>query len=59
MGLSSKPFHPVTNGLLPGYRDAYLRGDLSRTNTELVDTYLLSHANEGDETLRRFHKLKA
>lgn len=59
MGLSSKPFHPVTNGLLPGYRDAYLRGDLSRTNTELVDTYLLAHADEGDETLRRFHKLKA
>lgn len=59
MALTSHPFHPASKELLPGYRDAYLRGDLSRTNTELVDAYLLANANEGDETLRRFHKLKA
>lgn len=59
MALTSSPFHPVTNALLPGYRDAYLRGDLSRTNTARVDAHLLANAPAGDEVLRRFHKLRA
>lgn len=59
MALTSYPFHPVTNTLLPGYRDAYLRGDLSRTNTALVDAHLLANASAGGEVLGRFHKLRA
>lgn len=59
MALTSSPFHPVTNTLLSGYRDAYLRGDLSRTNTELVDAHLLADESAGDDVLRRFHKLRA
>lgn len=59
MALTSYPFHPVTNALLPGYRDAYLRGDLSRANTELVDAHLLANTSAGNDALRRFHKLRA
>jgi len=58
MKLSAHPFHPVTGDLLPTYRDAYLRGDLSSKNTEAVDAYLKSNSRYGDATLRRYYELK-
>lgn len=58
MKLSATPFHPATGELLPAYRDAYLRGDLSSDNTELVDAYLKANKSLADETLRRFHEMK-
>ena len=59
MGLTANPFHPATGQLLDGYRDAYLRGDLSRRNTEQVDAYLQANPEQGGEAFRRFHNLKA
>ncbi|RZJ89153.1 MAG: hypothetical protein EOO60_10325, partial [Hymenobacter sp.] len=58
MALTTNPFHPTTNELLPGYRDAYLRGDLSTTNTELVDSYLKANPIKGHEAFQRFHTLQ-
>jgi len=58
MALTAHPFHPVTQELLPGYRDAYLRGDLSGKNTELVDAYLKANPGKGGEAFQRFHTLK-
>ncbi|MCI1189198.1 carboxypeptidase-like regulatory domain-containing protein [Hymenobacter sp. DH14] len=58
MALTAHPFHPVTQELLPGYRDAYLRGDLSGKNTELVDAYLKANPDKGGEAFQRFHTLK-
>ena len=58
MALTAHPFHPVTQELLPGYRDAYLRGDLSGKNTELVDAYLKANPTKGGEAFERFHVLK-
>ena len=59
MALTAHPFHPVTQELLPGYRDAYLRGDLSGKNTELVDAYLKANPSKGGEAFQRFHALQA
>jgi hypothetical protein len=59
MAITAHPFHPVTGDLLPGYRDAYLRGDLSGTNTELVDAYLKGNPTKGGEAFQRFHSLQA
>lgn len=59
MALTTYPFHPTTGELLPGYRDAYLRGDLSGTNTALVDAYLKANPEKGGETFQRFHALQA
>lgn len=59
MAITTNPFHPVTGELLPGYRDAYLRGDLSGTNTDLVDAYLKANPDKGGETFKRFHTLQA
>ena len=59
MALTAHPFHPVTQELLPGYRDAYLRGDLSGKNTDLVDAYLKANPEKGGEAFQRFHTLKA
>jgi hypothetical protein len=59
MAITAHPFHPVTGDLLPGYRDAYLRGDLSGTNTELVDAYLKANPTKGGEAFQRFHSLQA
>jgi hypothetical protein len=59
MSLTAYPFHRTTGELLPGYRDAYLRGDLSSTNTELVDSYLQAHPDQGTEAYHRFHTLQA
>lgn len=58
MKLSANPFHPTSGQLLPAYRDAYLRGDLSGDNTALVDAYLKANAQTADETLRRFQEMK-
>lgn len=58
MKLSATPFHPATGELLPAYRDAYLRGDLSSDNTELVDAYLKANKSLADETLHRFYEMK-
>lgn len=59
MAITTNPFHPVTGELLPGYRDAYLRGDLSGKNTELVDDYLKANPAKGGEAFQRFHSLQA
>jgi hypothetical protein len=59
MALTAYPFHPVTGELLPSYRDAYLRGDLSLKNAELVDAYLKANSAKGDEVLLRFHAMQA
>lgn len=59
MGLTTYPFHPATKELLAGYRDAYLRGDLSQTNEKLVDAYLKANATAGDTAFSRFHSLQA
>ncbi|PJJ52969.1 carboxypeptidase-like regulatory domain-containing protein [Hymenobacter chitinivorans] len=58
MALTAYPFHPATGELLPTYRDAYLRGDLSGRNADLVDAYLKANPNEGDEALKRFYALR-
>ena len=58
MAITTNPFHPATGELLPGYRDAYLRGDLSVTNTALVDTYLKANPAKGGEAFERFHALQ-
>jgi hypothetical protein len=59
MAITANPFHPVTGELLPGYRDAYLRGDLSGKNTDLVDAYLKANPTKGGEAFQRFHSLQA
>ena len=59
MALTAYPFHRTTGELLPGYRDAYLRGDFSAKNTELVDDYLKTNSNKGAEAYQRFHTLQA
>ncbi|WP_324675787.1 carboxypeptidase-like regulatory domain-containing protein [Hymenobacter sp. GOD-10R] len=58
MKLNASPFHAVTGELLPAYRDAYLRGDLSSKNTEAVDAYIKANSRCADETLRRFYEMK-
>jgi len=58
MSLTTNPFHPVTGELLASHRDAYLRGDLSGHNADLVDAYLKANPAKGDETMLRFHALR-
>ncbi|MDJ0367905.1 carboxypeptidase-like regulatory domain-containing protein [Hymenobacter sp. H14-R3] len=58
MKLTSSPFNPTTGELLPVYRDAYLRGDLSRQHNQAVDAYLQAHRALADDTLYRFHYLR-
>ncbi|MGI4742294.1 MAG: carboxypeptidase-like regulatory domain-containing protein [Janthinobacterium lividum] len=58
MALNAHPFHSTTGDLLPSYRDAYLRGDLSVKNTDLVDAYLKANPVKGVEAFERFHTLK-
>ena len=55
MYLTASPFDATTGGLLPVYRDAYLRGDLSPEHTALVDSYLAGHKALGSEAWQRFH----
>ena len=59
MKLKASPFHATTGQLLPAYRDAYLRGDLSSKNTELVDAYIKANSQQADATLRRFYEMKS
>ncbi|GAA4378843.1 carboxypeptidase-like regulatory domain-containing protein [Hymenobacter koreensis] len=58
MKLTASPFDANTGDLLPVYRDAYLRGDLSRGNTAEVDAYLRHNRHRADDTLRRFYEMK-
>jgi hypothetical protein len=58
MKLTASPFNPTTGDLLPVYRDAYLRGDLSHENTAAVEAHLKAHRPLADDTLRRFHDMK-
>jgi hypothetical protein len=58
MKLTASPFNPTTGDLLPVYRDAYLRGDLSHENTVAVETYLKTDRSLANDTLRRFYDMK-
>lgn len=58
MSLTASPFHATTGELLPVYRDAYLRGDLSREHTQLVDAHLKKNAALGTQTWQRFHAMQ-
>ena len=58
MKLTANPFDTTTGTLLPVYRDAYLRGDLSAENAIAVDKYLnTNHAPAGD-TFVRLHQMR-
>ena len=57
MKLTASPFDPTTGELLPVYRDAYLRGDLSRAQTKAVDEYLRRNSQQGTDTLHRLHNM--
>jgi len=58
MSLTASPFDANTGELLPVYRDAYLRGDLSREHTAQVDAYLAKNKSLGNETWQRFHSMQ-
>ncbi|MGI4742821.1 MAG: carboxypeptidase-like regulatory domain-containing protein [Janthinobacterium lividum] len=58
MSLTTSPFHPTTGELLPVYQDAYLRGDLSGTSSDLVDAYLKANPTKGHEAYQRFYALQ-
>ena len=58
MKLTASPFDPTTGALLPVYRDAYLRGDLTTRNSAAVDAYLKKNRHLADDTLRRFYDMK-
>ncbi len=57
MSLTASPFNPTTGELLPVYRDAYLRGDLSSEHTRTVDAYLKQNAVLGTQTWQRYHEM--
>lgn len=57
MKLTATPFDPATGELLPVYRDAYLRGDLTRTSARAVESYLRQDASEAHGTVVRWHEL--
>ena len=56
MKLTATPFDATTGELLPVYRDAYLRGDLSGKNTELVDSYLQANPAKVGATADTWNK---
>ncbi|WP_223648889.1 carboxypeptidase-like regulatory domain-containing protein [Hymenobacter psoromatis] len=58
MKLTASPFDEATGSLLPVYRDAYLRGDLSHRNTKLVDNYLKINQQRSDATLLHFYHMR-
>lgn len=58
MKLTAYPFDATTGELFPVYRDAYLRGDLSLENAQLVDAYLNSNSALGTQTWQRFHSME-
>ena len=57
MSLTASPFNPTTGELLPVYRDAYLRGDLSAEHTRLVDANLAMNTALGKNVWHRFHEM--
>ncbi len=57
MSLTASPFNPTTGELLPVYRDAYLRGDLSNEHTRTVDAHLKQNAALGTQTWQRYHEM--
>lgn len=59
MKLTASPFDDVTGELLPVYRDAYLRGDLSKASARAVEAYLHRDADKAHETLSRWQHLRA
>ncbi|SET93101.1 carboxypeptidase-like regulatory domain-containing protein [Hymenobacter actinosclerus] len=59
MKLTASPFDPHTGDLLPVYRDAYLRGDLSKASAQAVEAYLHRDAGQTHETLARWQHLRA
>lgn len=59
MKLTASPFDPQTGELLPVYRDAYLRGDLSKASANAVETYLHRDSDQAHVTLTRFQELQA
>lgn len=58
MLLTASPFNTTTGELLPVYRDAYLRGDLSREHTTQVDAYLNKNKALGTEAWERFYTMQ-
>lgn len=58
MSLTASPFDATTGELLPVYRDAYLRGDLSQAHTRLVDAHLKKNPTLGNQTWKRFHDMQ-
>ncbi|GAB3638157.1 hypothetical protein GCM10027422_37470 [Hymenobacter arcticus] len=58
MKLTASPFDATTGALLPVYRDAYLRGDLTAANSTAVDAYLQADRPLSDDTFSRFHQLR-
>jgi hypothetical protein len=59
MKLTATPFNSETGELLPVYRDAYLRGDLSRASAQAVEEYLRRDAGEAHSVVTRWHHLQA
>lgn len=57
MKINATPFHPQTGELLPAYRDAYLRGDLSDERASEVDAYLRRRPAMGTAALERFTQM--
>ena len=58
MSLTASPFDATTGELLPVYRDAYLRGDLSQAHTHSVDAHLKQNPALGTQTWQRFHDMQ-
>lgn len=58
MRLTASPFDPQTGELLPVYRDAYLRGDLSPASARAVEQYLRRDADQAHDTLTRWHEIQ-
>lgn len=58
MSLTATPFDATTGALLPVYRDAYLRGDLSPATARLVDAHLQQNRALGEQTWQRFHDMQ-
>lgn len=59
MKLTASPFDPQTGDLLPVYRDAYLRGDLTKASARAVEAYLHRDDNQAHTTLTRWQELQA
>ncbi|MFD1468815.1 carboxypeptidase-like regulatory domain-containing protein [Hymenobacter caeli] len=58
MKLTASPFDAATGTLLPVYRDAYLRGDLSHQGSAAVDAHLKTDRLLANDTLHRLHAMQ-